>query len=93
MHAVIFRDFLETHCTLQSIQCFSCNFLVKFSDSCGCSMTKFKTPLCETLFHPLNSTEHGSPPSLTTRDRKLVTVLEESSSEFEPETSDSPVHH
>ena len=28
------------------------------------------------LFHPLNGTEHGSPPSLTTRDRELVSVLE-----------------
>ena len=30
----------------------------------------------ETFFHPLNGTEHGSPPSLTTRDRELVSVLE-----------------
>ena len=28
------------------------------------------------FFHPLNGTEHASPPSLTTRDRELVSVLE-----------------
>ena len=28
------------------------------------------------LFYPLNGTEHGSPPSMTTRDRELVYVLE-----------------
>ena len=27
------------------------------------------------FFHPLNGTEHGSHPSLTTRDRELVSVL------------------
>ena len=30
----------------------------------------------EDFFHPLNGTEHGSHPSLTTRDRDLVSVLE-----------------
>ena len=29
------------------------------------------------FFHPLNATEHGSPPPLTTCDRELVSVLEE----------------
>ena len=43
--------------------------------------------------NPLSGTEHGSPPSLTTRDRELVAVLEESSPVFEPETSDSAVRH
>ena len=28
------------------------------------------------FFPPLNGTEHGSQPSLTTRDRELVSVLE-----------------
>ena len=28
------------------------------------------------FFYPLNGTEHGSQPSMTTRDRKLVSVLE-----------------
>ena len=28
------------------------------------------------FYHPLNGTGHGSPPSLTTRDRELVSVLE-----------------
>ena len=28
------------------------------------------------FFYPLNGTEHGSQPSLTTRDRDLVSVLE-----------------
>ena len=28
------------------------------------------------FFHPLNRTEHGSAPSLTTRDRELIFVLD-----------------
>ena len=28
------------------------------------------------FFHPINGSEHGSPPSLTTRDKELVSVLE-----------------
>ena len=28
------------------------------------------------FFHPLNGTKHGSPPSLTTRDREMVYVLQ-----------------
>ena len=39
-------------------------------------MAKSKTPPHETFFPPLNSTEHGSEPSLTTCDRELVSVLE-----------------
>ena len=34
------------------------------------------TPPQETFFYPLNGSERGSHPSLTTRDRKLVSVLE-----------------
>ena len=47
------------------------------------------------FFHPLNGTEHGSHPSLTTRDRELVSVLEVriEPGGFEPKTSDSTVHH
>ena len=33
-------------------------------------------PTAGDLFYPLNGTEHGSQPSLTTRDRELVSVLE-----------------
>ena len=51
-------------------------FCVVFLNSCGCSTAKLMTPPQETFFHPLNGTEHGSHPSLTTRDRELVTVLE-----------------
>ena len=39
-------------------------------------MAKLKTPLKETFFYRLIGTEHGSQPSLTTRDRELVSVLE-----------------
>ena len=35
-----------------------------------------KTPLQETFFYPLNGAESGSQPSLTTRDRELISVLE-----------------
>ena len=42
----------------------------------GCSTGKSKTPPKETLFYPLTGTEHGSQPSLTTRDRELVSVQE-----------------
>ena len=34
------------------------------------------TPPQETFYHPLNGTEHGSHPSLTTLHRELVSVLE-----------------
>ena len=47
---------------------------VSFSSS-GCSTAKSKTPPQETFFYPLSGTEHGSQPSLTTRDRELVSVL------------------
>ena len=49
---------------------------VGFLNSCGCSTTKSKTPPQETIFSPLTGTEYGSQPSLTTRDRELVSVLE-----------------
>ena len=39
-------------------------------------MAKSMTPPQEIFFHPLNSTEHGSHPSLTICDRELVSVLE-----------------
>ena len=51
-------------------------FLGSFLNSCGCSTAKSKTPRQETYFYPLNSTEHWSQPSLTTRDRELVSVVE-----------------
>ena len=51
-------------------------FLGGFLNICTCSTAKSTTPLQETLFYPLNGTEHGSQPSLTTRDRELVSVLE-----------------
>ena len=51
---------------------FSCSFL----NSCSCSTTKSMTPPKEIFFHHFNRTEHGSHPSLTTRDRELVSVLE-----------------
>ena len=47
-----------------------------FLNSCGCSTAKSKTPPQETFFYPLNGTEHGSKPSLTNRDRELVSVIE-----------------
>ena len=50
-------------------------FLGSFLNSCCCSMAKSKTPPHETFFPPVNGTEHGSQPSLTTRDRELVSVL------------------
>ena len=39
-------------------------------------MAKSKTPPQETIFFSLTGTECGSQPSLTTRDRELVSVLE-----------------
>ena len=41
------------------------------------------------FFYPLTGTEHGSQPSLTTRDRELVSVLEVriESGDLNPETS------
>ena len=50
-------------------------FLCHFLNSCGCSTSKSMTPQ-ETFFHPLNCTKYGSHPSLTTRDKELVSVLE-----------------
>ena len=55
---------------------FVCLFLGSFLNSCCCSTAKSKTPPQETVFYPLTGTEHGSQPSLTTRDRELVSVLE-----------------
>ena len=37
---------------------------------------KVEDSAVEDFFHPLNGTEHRYPPSLTTRDRELVSVLE-----------------
>ena len=51
-------------------------FLCRFLNSCGCSTAKSMTPPDETFFYPLNGSERGSHPSLTTRDRELVSVLE-----------------
>ena len=52
-------------------------FLGSFLISCGCSAAKSGMSLHRMrLFPPLNGTEHGSQPSLTTRDRELVSVLE-----------------
>ena len=51
-------------------------FFGSFLNSCGCSTAKSKTPPQETFFCPLNGTQNGSQPSLTTRDRELVSVLE-----------------
>ena len=56
--------------------CFCFLFLCSFLNCCGCSMAKSKTPAQETFFYPLNGTEHGSQPSLITRDRELVSILE-----------------
>ena len=51
-------------------------------------------PPYEIFFHPLNGTEHGSHPSMTTRDRELVSVPEV---RIEPgdlnQTPDSAVGH
>ena len=57
--------------------CFLLLLLGSFLISCGCSTAKSKTPPQETLFYPLNGTEHGSQPSVNTRDRELVFVLED----------------
>ena len=46
--------------------------MFSFLNSCGRSMAKSKTPPTETCFYQLNGAEHGSPPSLATRDRELV---------------------
>ena len=56
---------------------FNCYFLFwgSFLNSCGCSVAKSKIPP-DAFFSPLNGTEHGSQPPLTTRDRELVSVLE-----------------
>ena len=51
-------------------------FLSRFLNSCGCSTGKSKTPPHENFFPPLNGTEHGSQPSLTTSDRELGSVPE-----------------
>ena len=51
-------------------------FLGSFLNSFTCSTAKSKTPPHETFSPPLNGTEHGSQPSLTTRDRELVSLLE-----------------
>ena len=51
-------------------------FLCSFLNSCGRSTAKSMTPPQETFFYPLNGSERGSHPSLTTRDRELVSVLE-----------------
>ena len=51
-------------------------FVGSFLNSCGCSMAKSKTPPQETIFYPLTGTDLGSQPSLTARDRDLVSVLE-----------------
>ena len=60
-------------------------------------MAKSKTPQQETFFYSLIGTEHGFQPSLTTRDRELVSVLEVRTKNrargFEPEASDSAVRH
>ena len=48
------------------------------------------------FFTPIYGTEHVSPPSLTTCDRELVSVLVLSKNRaqgFEPETSNSAVSH
>ena len=50
--------------------------LVLFLNSCACPTAKSKTPPTETYLHQINSSEHGSPPSRTTRDRVLVSALE-----------------
>ena len=59
-------------------------------NSCGCSTAKSKTPPLEIFFYPLNGSVRGSQPSLTTRDRELVSVLEV---KIEPETSASEIRH
>ena len=41
----------------------------------------------ETFFLPLNGAEHGSPPSLTTHDRELVSVLEVRINDFLEQTT------
>ena len=50
--------------------------LGSFLNSCIYSTAKSKTPPYETFSPPLNGTDHGSQPSLTTRDRELASVLE-----------------
>ena len=45
-----------------------------FLNSCGCSTAKSKTPPQETFFYPLNGTEHGSQPPLTTRDGEPLVI-------------------
>ena len=51
-------------------------FLCSFQNNYDCSTAKSKTPGHEAFFYILNGAEHGSQPSLTTRDRELVSVLE-----------------
>ena len=61
----------------EQIVCFGGGgFGVVFVNSCGCSTAMSKTPTQETFFHPLTGTKNGSPSSLTTRDRELVSVQE-----------------
>ena len=55
---------------------FSFKFWCSFLNCCGCSTAMSKTPPQETFFHQLNGTQHGSSPSLTTRNRELVSVQE-----------------
>ena len=63
---------------VQHLLLFFVLFLGNFlnSSSCGCSTAKSTTPPHETFFPPLNGTEHGPKPSLVTRDRELVSVLQ-----------------
>ena len=67
-------SFLNSHCSSPGAHLVPIFLLVLvfFLNSCGCS----KTPPLVSFFHPLNGTEHGSPPFLTTCDRELVSVLE-----------------
>ena len=50
--------------------------LSSFLNSCGCSNGQVEDSTAGDFFYPLNSTEHRSQPSLTTRDRELVSLLE-----------------
>ena len=51
-------------------------FLYSFLNSCGTQRPSRRLHRRRLFFYPLTGTEHGSQPSLTTRDRELVSVLE-----------------
>ena len=55
-------------------QCFLFLFLCSFLNSCGCSTAPQLWHRRRLFFYPLNGSERGSHPSLTTRDRIIRSI-------------------